>query len=177
MKDKKIREVMQNESFVKEISKMNKPEEVQAAFKNEGVDMSLDEIQTVGNMINVMATEKSTILLDEDLSRIAGGNRHLIYNSQYYSVGDNFVPSADADWPEPLNQTQINEIGADNFTVYMPESGPDVPNLDPSPQGWSTTKRVAVGSGAVALAGIAATVIGYGGYRAMNWAKRRKVRK
>ena len=145
MKDKKIREVMQNESFVKEISKMDKPEEVQAAFKNKGVDMSLDEVQTIGNMINVMATEKSTILLDEDLSRIAGGE---------------FTEPLGAGAPIQPPETPI-----------QPQETPIQPQVQP---GWSTTKKVAVGSGAVALAGIAATVIGYGGYRAMNWAKRRR---
>ena len=156
MKDKKIREVMQNESFVKEISKMDKPEEVQAAFKNKGVDMSLDEVKTIGDMINVMATEKSTILLDEDLSRIAGGSQT--------EPPQPLAPQPLA--PQPPAQPQED---ADLSTGGGPVQQPATPV-----PGWSTTKKIAVGSGAVALAGIAATVIGYGGYRAMNWAKRRK---
>lgn len=73
MQKNEITETMRNEDFVNSILDMQTAEEVKEAFKEKGVDISLEEIKTIESIINKMVEKNSTELSDEDLSEISGG--------------------------------------------------------------------------------------------------------
>jgi predicted ribosomally synthesized peptide with nif11-like leader len=73
MEQKKLAEVLKNKEFVEKIVKLQTPEEVQAAFKEKGTDISVEEVQTLGSIINKMVEKHSTELSKEDLEEVAGG--------------------------------------------------------------------------------------------------------
>jgi len=65
--------LMANEEFVKKIVAMQTPEEVQAAFKEEGVEISTEEIGVLGTLINEYIKKEEEPLDEQDLENIAGG--------------------------------------------------------------------------------------------------------
>lgn len=64
-----LKAVLEDESFVREISKMENNEEVQQAFKARGIEFSLEEIDQIAEKLYGDATE----LEDENLENVSGG--------------------------------------------------------------------------------------------------------
>ena len=67
MDEKKLQELMGDEEFVKQIASLKTVEEIQAAFKAKGFEISSDEIQAL------MQEGKQTLEEDE-LDKISGGS-------------------------------------------------------------------------------------------------------
>ena len=51
MDQEKIKEVLQDKDFVNQLVAMDKPEDVQAALDERGVELTLDEIKQIGETI------------------------------------------------------------------------------------------------------------------------------
>ena len=66
----KFNELIQNEDFVKKIIQLDKVEDVQKEFKANGVEVTLDEIEQLGDLI---AAEETKSLTPEELDNITGG--------------------------------------------------------------------------------------------------------
>ncbi len=73
-----LKQVLENKDFVERIVKMETPEEVQKAFAEKGVEISKEEVQALGYIINKVCEKKSTVLSQEDLNEIAGGHDGLM---------------------------------------------------------------------------------------------------
>ena len=71
MDEKRAEELFADEAFVKSLLALETPEEVQAAVKAKGVDLTLDEISAIKE---VLAKFTSAELSDADLENVAGGN-------------------------------------------------------------------------------------------------------
>ena len=79
----KMKELMQDEAFVNELVTKETPEDAQLFFEEHGVEMSLDEIRSIGEMLNkAIAGEISEETLEraadgelteEELEQVAGG--------------------------------------------------------------------------------------------------------
>ena len=86
MSNEKFLKLMQDEEFVKRIVKMQTPEEVQNEFRKEGVELSVEEIETLGSIINKSIEKDGQPLTEQELLEIAGG-----INTKNFSKG--FVES------------------------------------------------------------------------------------
>ena len=58
---------------MKKILPMKTPEEVKKAFEEQGVEISLEEVEILGSLINKSIEKGGKPLSEEDLSEIAGG--------------------------------------------------------------------------------------------------------
>ena len=74
MDNRKFSNLMKDESFLKKILVMKTPEEVQAAFKGKGVEISLEEIELLGDLINKSIEKGGKKLTEDDLHEIVGGD-------------------------------------------------------------------------------------------------------
>ena len=74
MSNEKILEILKDKNFAEKILKMQTPEQVQVAFKEKGVEISVDEVKIIGSILNKMVEKKTTNLSEEDLNEIAGGD-------------------------------------------------------------------------------------------------------
>jgi hypothetical protein len=76
MDEKRLREVFSDEAFMESLFKLETPEEVQAAIKGKGVELTLKELEAFGGMLARMldkGAEKGGELSAEDLDEVAGG--------------------------------------------------------------------------------------------------------
>ena len=83
MDTEKIKEVLSDESFVKELLETENVEDVQAKLAAKGVDLSTDEIKQIGDTIVKVAEGEITQeqlekaangeLSEEELEQVAGG--------------------------------------------------------------------------------------------------------
>ncbi len=71
--DKKIIEKLNNKEFARKIINMSTKEEVKKAFADEGIEISEDEINNLGEMIVNMISKISEMPEDE-LEKVSGGN-------------------------------------------------------------------------------------------------------
>ena len=80
-REEKLQELLLNESFTGELENLKNAEEVQAVLKNYGVDMTLEEINELGdlceNVLKQMNNDKNDELSEEDLSSVAGGTQRV----------------------------------------------------------------------------------------------------
>ena len=73
-REEKIKELLLNESFVGELKNLKSAEELQEAFKNNGVDMTLEEINALGDLCEKALEEMDNDeLSEENLSSVSGG--------------------------------------------------------------------------------------------------------
>lgn len=70
MDTQKLNEVLADEAFVKELLLMQKPEQVQEALEDRGVELSLDEIEKMGAFIRKVQTGE---ISKEQVQRMADG--------------------------------------------------------------------------------------------------------
>jgi hypothetical protein len=69
MDQKRIKEVLSDETFVKELSKLENVEEIQDAFKKKNLYFSIDEL----NKFNEQFISKGELSLDQ-MDEVAGGS-------------------------------------------------------------------------------------------------------
>jgi hypothetical protein len=70
MDQKRVKELLSEEAFVKSLVSLETPEQVQAAFKAKGVDVTVDEVKALGEAVKQSA---SGDVSDADLEKVAGG--------------------------------------------------------------------------------------------------------
>lgn len=97
MSNEKFLKLMQDEEFVKRIVKMQTPEEVQNEFRKEGVELSVEEVETLGSIINKSIEKDGQPLTEQELLEIAGGINtkrfsetfvdRLIYPAKQFCIG------------------------------------------------------------------------------------------
>lgn len=73
MKKEKILELLNKEEFLKKIMILKTPEEVQKIFKDNNIDVSLEEVQSLGDEINLEIARKTKELNENELCSISGG--------------------------------------------------------------------------------------------------------
>ncbi|MDR1622336.1 MAG: Nif11-like leader peptide family RiPP precursor [Synergistaceae bacterium] len=71
MDEKRVKELFSDEAFVKSLFALETPEEVQAAVKAKGVDLTLDEIHAIKEGLAKSGGEE---LSEADLEKVAGGS-------------------------------------------------------------------------------------------------------
>lgn len=71
MNELKLKELLTDEDFAKKILAMEEPQDVQQAFRNEGLELSIQEIKIMGKAFASAAEGKE--LSEEDLDSVAGG--------------------------------------------------------------------------------------------------------
>ncbi len=70
--EEKIKEVLAKEGFVEKLLACEEPEQVQALFSAEGIELTLDQVKQIGAGLNASLAEGDE--LDEDaLDSVAGG--------------------------------------------------------------------------------------------------------
>lgn len=68
-----FQKLLKDKDFYESIIKMETPEEVQKAFAEKGVEVSKEEVQALGAIINKVCEKKGAALSEEDLNEISGG--------------------------------------------------------------------------------------------------------
>lgn len=71
-----ISKLLSDKKFVLKIMVLDKAEEVQKAFKEQKVDLSIEECEALGAVIKEVAENKKTILRLDELENITGGTLH-----------------------------------------------------------------------------------------------------
>ena len=79
----KLQELVKDEAFLKELFTKEEPEDVQALFEAKGVELSLDEVKSIGETLEKVANGEITAeqleksangeLSEDDLAEVAGG--------------------------------------------------------------------------------------------------------
>ena len=82
METDKLQEILSDENFVREILEMKTAEEVQKAFEEKSIKLTIAEIQLLGSEINeqikkIQDSEENKIILDSELENISGGSNSL----------------------------------------------------------------------------------------------------
>lgn len=73
-KNEKIQEVFSDKEFVEKLLAMETAEEVQAAVKEKGLELTLEEIEaTKKSIINSLEKNDSDEVSDDQLEQVAGG--------------------------------------------------------------------------------------------------------
>ena len=82
-KIEKLQELLKDEAFAKELLTKEEPEDVQALFEANGVELSLDEVKAIGDALDKVASGEITAeqiektangeLSEDDLAEVAGG--------------------------------------------------------------------------------------------------------
>ena len=67
-----IKDALKDNNFVESLISLEKPEDVQAAFKEKGVELSLDEINKIKTLMGKI-NENDSELSDNELDNIVGG--------------------------------------------------------------------------------------------------------
>lgn len=73
-KIEKIKELMADEAFVKELMSKASAEEAQACFAAKGVEFSLDEIKALAEKLNTLLKDGGDSLSEAELEAVAGGD-------------------------------------------------------------------------------------------------------
>ena len=73
----KLQQLMQDEEFLKKILVLETPEEVQGAFKENGVDISIEDLEKIKELIKKSMNENYE-LTEEELEEIIGGSVDLL---------------------------------------------------------------------------------------------------
>ena len=74
MDEKLLKELFSDEAFVASILELETAEDVQAALKKKGVELSLDEITAIQKALVNSSEEASAELSDDDLENVSGGS-------------------------------------------------------------------------------------------------------
>ena len=71
-REKKLRELMKDEAFVKELSAKIEAEDAQKYFAEHGVDFTMEEIKAIGSALNC-SVKSNGELSEDDLEQVSGG--------------------------------------------------------------------------------------------------------
>ena len=83
MDNQKIRSLLVKKEFVERIISVKTPEEVQAEFKKEGAEISLEEVGVLGSLINKSLEKGGKPLSEEDLTEVTGGKKLEVVGSLF----------------------------------------------------------------------------------------------
>lgn len=72
-----LKTLLSDKDFMKGIVEMETPEEVQKAFKDKGVELSTEQVQEIGEIINA-TLEKGSTLSESELEEISGGGNSFV---------------------------------------------------------------------------------------------------
>ena len=166
MNNEKVLEILKDQGFAKKILEMQKPEQVQTAFKEKGLDISIDEVEAIGSILNKMIEKKTTNLSEDDLKEIAGGDIEL---GSLGDLGKGFARGALGLSAAIVDKLSDDNLGLENkVKKHFPKASnvQDTNILD-------TTGSIA-GSSGVAVLG-AAALMGAGAltYGAVKWCKKK----
>ena len=73
MDNKKILEILSDQAFFTNIISMKTPEQVQDAFLEKNIKLSIDEIKVLGDLVNLIRKQKSQPLSEAELDNVSGG--------------------------------------------------------------------------------------------------------
>ena len=150
MNKEKILEILKDQAFATKILEMQTPEQVQAAFKEKGVEISVDEVRILGEIINKMVEKKTSKLSPADLEEIAGGE----LKEDLINAGKGFVRGAAGALTTPLELASAGKI--EKKQVFGEDKGNEITE--------------GVGAAGVMVLGAAALVgVGAVGYKAVEW--------
>ncbi len=76
MNEQRIQELANDKAFVEMVLALETPEEVQAAFEEKDVELSIAEIQKV---YEVLSKHEGEELTEEDLENVAGGELFVVF--------------------------------------------------------------------------------------------------
>ncbi len=156
MNKEKILEILKDQAFATKILEMQTPEQVQAAFKEKGVEISVDEVKVLGEIINKMVEKKTSKLSPADLEEIAGGFEISDLKEDLIGAGKGLATGAKAAITTPIKVASGGKFG-DN-KIYDEDDDDDN----------KITKGV--GAAGVMVLGAAALVgVGAAGYKAVEW--------
>ena len=167
MENEKIQEILKDKKFSSQVLKMETPEEVQKAFKQKGLELSLDEIGIIGDLVNSMIARNSTDLSEEDLEEIAGG-----FNdgdpAPYYPDNDTVFDEGYSNYPSQPSQSSggICEI----FKKGVERGSGGNITLTNNQTKALMGGIAAVGVGVVGISAIGLGAVAVGGYKAVKWA-------
>lgn len=71
--EEKIKELVEDQEFVKKLLSCEEPEQVQKLFADNGVEISLEDVKALGKALAAMA-ESDGELSEDDLEAVAGGS-------------------------------------------------------------------------------------------------------
>ena len=153
MNKEKILEILKDQAFATKILEMQTPEQVQAAFKEKGVEISVDEVKVLGEIINKMVEKKTSKLSPADLEEIAGGFEIGDLKKDLIDAGKGLATGAKAAITTPIKVASGGKFGDDK--IYDDNNN-------------QITKGV--GAAGVMVLGAAALVgVGAAGYKAVEW--------
>lgn len=66
----KVQELCKNEDFLKKLFECEEPEDAQDYFKENGIELTLEEVKVLAVLLNLRAQDKIT---DEDLAKLERG--------------------------------------------------------------------------------------------------------
>ena len=72
--NEKVMAVLQQEGFVDKLLELEDPADVQALFKENGIDLTIDEVKAIGRGLNQQFAEEGEELSEDDLDDVAGGS-------------------------------------------------------------------------------------------------------
>ena len=117
MEKEKMDKALKDKDFVAKILAMQTPEEVQEAFKGKGVEISLEEVEILGKIINKTA-EKGEMLSEEELKEISGGNlgEDILWGTIIVgcSIGGSFLDGVE----EPNFSEGIKQVFNSDYDKY-----------------------------------------------------------
>ena len=93
--EKKFNELLNDKDFVEEILNMDTIEDVQAGFAQHGVEISEDEVDKLGDIIEE-TSKKMSKLSEDELNQIAGGGHSVrmdIGKPEQLYVANPWLPS------------------------------------------------------------------------------------
>ena len=73
MDNKKILEILSDQAFFTNIISMKTPEQVQDAFLEKNIKLSIEEIKVLGDLVNLIRKQKSQPLSEAELDNVSGG--------------------------------------------------------------------------------------------------------
>ena len=103
----KFKELMQDEEFVTKLLELQTPEEVQEEFKKEDIDISVEEVEQLGSIINYMIKEGKNQLTEDDLGKISGGATTGITGGKY----TNFIAGVIGTDPDKIREGRGKKWG------------------------------------------------------------------
>lgn len=68
-----INKLLSDEKFLLKIITLDKIEDVQKAFEEQGVKLTIEECEALGTIIKTAAEKKQTVLTSDDFENISGG--------------------------------------------------------------------------------------------------------
>lgn len=83
-----INKLLSDEKFLLKIITLDKIEDVQKAFEEQGVKLTIEECEALGTIIKTAAEKKQTVLTSDDLENISGGTTGTTFTEALGNIGN-----------------------------------------------------------------------------------------